>query len=66
LIDAQQDELKTWIAETLPRTTREVGAWILDRDRLRITYEIRLGCYTAASTWYGASQAESGVVQAPS
>jgi transposase len=35
LNDAQQDELKTWIAETLQRTTREVGAWILDRDRLR-------------------------------
>ena len=24
----QQDKLKAWIAETLPRTTREVGAWI--------------------------------------
>src|SRR5208283_748599 len=28
LSDAQQDKLKSWIAETLPRTTREVGAWI--------------------------------------
>ena len=28
LSDAQQDKLKGWIAETLPRTTREVGAWI--------------------------------------
>ena len=24
----QQERLKTWIAKTLPRTTREVGAWI--------------------------------------
>ena len=24
----QQDRLKVWIAETLPRTTREIGAWI--------------------------------------
>ena len=24
----QQDKLKAWIAATLPRTTREVGAWI--------------------------------------
>jgi hypothetical protein len=24
----RQDKLKLWIAETLPRTTREVGAWI--------------------------------------
>ena len=24
----QQDKLKAWITETLPRTTREVGAWI--------------------------------------
>ena len=28
LSEAQQDKLKAWIAETLPRTTREVGAWI--------------------------------------
>jgi len=24
----QQDKLKAWVTETLPRTTREVGAWI--------------------------------------
>ena len=24
----QQDKLNAWIAETLPRTTRAVGAWI--------------------------------------
>jgi transposase len=28
LSDEQQDKLKAWITETLPRTTREVGAWI--------------------------------------
>jgi transposase len=28
LTAAQQEKLKTWIAETLPRTTRQVGAWI--------------------------------------
>ena len=24
----QQDKLKAWVAETLPRSTRQVGAWI--------------------------------------
>jgi transposase len=28
LSDEQQDKLKAWIAETLPRTTRAIGAWI--------------------------------------
>jgi transposase len=28
LSEAQQTRLKAWITETLPRTTREVGAWI--------------------------------------
>jgi transposase len=28
LSDEQQDKLKAWITETLPRRTREVGAWI--------------------------------------
>src|SRR3954467_13973124 len=28
LSEVQQDRLKAWITETLPRTTREVGAWI--------------------------------------
>src|ERR1700730_9336104 len=41
LSDAQQDKLKTWIAETLPRTTREVGAWI--ENECGITYESRSG-----------------------
>jgi len=41
LSDAQQDKLKAWIAETLPRTTREVGAWI--ETECGITYESRSG-----------------------
>ncbi len=28
LSEEQQDKLKAWITETLPRTTREVAAWI--------------------------------------
>ena len=28
LSEEQQDKLKAWITETLPRTTHEVGAWI--------------------------------------
>ena len=41
LSDAQQDKLKSWIAETLPRTTREVGAWI--ETECGVTYESRSG-----------------------
>jgi transposase len=41
LSDAQQDKLKAWIAETLPRTTREVGAWIA--TECGITHESRSG-----------------------
>src|SRR5271166_5882194 len=41
LSDAQQDKLKSWIAETLPRTTCEVGAWI--ETECGITYESRSG-----------------------
>jgi transposase len=37
----RQDKLKLWIAETLPRTTREVGAWI-ERE-YGISYESRSG-----------------------
>jgi transposase len=33
--------LKAWIATTLPRTTREVGAWI--ESECGITYESRSG-----------------------
>ena len=41
LSDAQQDKLTAWITETLPRTTREVGAWI--ETECGITYESRSG-----------------------
>jgi transposase len=37
----QQDKLKTWIAETLPRTTRQVGAWIA--AEFGIEYQTRSG-----------------------
>ena len=37
----QQDKLKAWISETLPRTTREVGAWI--EWQFGIEYESRSG-----------------------
>ena len=41
LTDAQQDKLKAWITETLPRTTREVGAWI--EQECGIEYQGRSG-----------------------
>ena len=37
----QQDKLKVWIAATLPRTTREVGAWIA--REYAIEYQTRSG-----------------------
>jgi transposase len=37
----QQDKLKAWITETLPRTTREVGAWI--ENQCGIEYQSRSG-----------------------
>jgi transposase len=37
----QQDKLKAWIAETLPRTTRQVGRWI-ERE-CGIDYQSRSG-----------------------
>jgi hypothetical protein len=39
--DQQQDELKSWITETLPRTTCAVGAWI--EKEYGIVYESRSG-----------------------
>ena len=38
---AQQDRLKAWIGETLPRTTRAVGAWIA--RECGIEYQTRSG-----------------------
>jgi len=68
LSDEQQDKLKAWIT-ALPRTTREVGAWI--ETECGIAYQGRSGLpvwpdRAAASAWHGASQAESGVAQARS
>src|SRR5512141_342338 len=37
----QQDKLKAWISETLPRTTREVGAWV--ETECGIAYQRRSG-----------------------
>jgi transposase len=37
----QQEKLKGWVGETLPRTTREVGAWI--EQEFGIVYESRSG-----------------------
>jgi transposase len=41
LSEEQQETLKAWIAEALPRTTREVGAWI--EKEFGIAYESRCG-----------------------
>jgi transposase len=37
----QQEKLKSWIGETLPRTTRQVGAWIT--NEFGIEYQTRSG-----------------------
>ena len=37
----QQDKLKAWITETLPRTTRAIGAWI--EKEYGIEYQGRSG-----------------------
>jgi transposase len=41
LSDEQQDKLQAWTTATLPRSTREVGAWI--EKECGITYESRSG-----------------------
>jgi transposase len=41
LSEAQQDRLKAWITEALPRTTREIGAWI--EQECGIDYQGRSG-----------------------
>jgi transposase len=40
----QRDQLKSWIAETLPRTTRHVGVWI--EQEFGIVYQSRSGLVT--------------------
>ncbi len=44
LSDAQRGKLTSWITETLPRTTCEVGAWI--EKEFGIAYESRSGLIT--------------------
>ena len=41
LSQTQQDQLKAWITETLPRTTRAVGAWV--EKEFGIIYDSRSG-----------------------
>jgi transposase len=41
LSDEQQEQLKAWITQTLPRTTREIGAWI--EQEFGIEYQGRSG-----------------------
>jgi transposase len=41
LTDAQQERLKAWVSATLPRTTREVGAWVA--QEFGIEYQGRSG-----------------------
>ncbi len=41
LSDEQQDKLKAWVTEALPRSTREVGAWI--ETECGIAYQGRSG-----------------------
>jgi transposase len=65
LSEAQQDKLKAWITETLPRTTREVGAWI--ETECGIEYQGPVWPDRAvAPPWHGTSQTKDGVAQARS
>ena len=57
---AQQDRLKAWIAQTLPRTTRQVGAWI--GSECGIDYQSRSGLIALARivwAWNTARQKRS-------
>ena len=38
---AQEDNLKAWVAASLPRSTRQVGAWI--EQEFGLVYESRSG-----------------------
>ena len=61
----QQDKLKVWIAATLPRTTREVGAWI-ERE-CGIDYQTRSGLIALLHRLgHGTPQAQSDFPQAGS
>jgi transposase len=66
----QQDKLKAWITETLPRSTRAVGAWIA--RECGIEYQTRSGLIALlhrprlrrGRPGHGTPQAESGLTQA--
>ena len=45
----QQATLKAWVGETLPRTTREVGAWI--EQAFGVVYESRSGLIRCCTVW---------------
>ena len=47
----QQDKLKAWITETLPRTTREVGAWIENECGHRVTRAVLAWSRCCIAPW---------------
>ena len=59
----QRERLRAWIAETLPRTTREIGAWIVLEFGVEYRGPIRSD-RLIASPWDGTSQAEGDLAQA--
>ena len=59
----QQDRLRAWITETLPRTTREVGAWIARECDHEYQMPIRTD-RVVAQTWHGTSQTAGDLAQA--
>jgi len=61
----QQDKLKAWIAATLPRSTRAVGAWIA--AECGIEYQTRSGLIALLHrlAWNTASQKRSRVSWIP-
>jgi len=62
LSEEQPDKLKAWITETLPRSPREVGAWI-EKECGIVPGPFWPG-RAAAPPGHGTSQAKDGVAQA--
>src|SRR5215213_10263842 len=60
----QQEKLKAWVAETLPRTTCHVGAWI--EAAFGIEYQTRSGLIALLHRLPGTPQAEGDLPQAGS
>ena len=46
--DEQQDKLKAWVASALPRSTRQIGAWI--EKQFGLVYAGRSGLISAAES----------------